>query len=310
VPPTREELAQWCGEAEDMAHCGRLIEQQQMKRLPGLARREGVNLRIALFPTGSATFADVENPLQQLSYSLFDSIDAINAVLLFKTDGEKTTFVLLQRAGNRSVELPVRARAVARPPAPRDRGLLRDALRQRARRVARDARGRRQGARVALERGLERRDAALEGRGDRRRRLRHGRRRHAAHARAQALARRLAHAALARVTVADAPNDVVRRPVRSYVLRQGRLSPAQARALAELAPRYAIPFAHAPLDFATTFGRRADVVLEIGCGMGETTAGDRGGASRPSISSGSRCTRPAWARSSTASRRRACQTCA
>jgi tRNA (guanine-N7-)-methyltransferase len=70
----------------------------------------------------------------------------------------------------------------------------------------------------------------------------------------------------------EPPADVVRRPVRSYVLRQGRLSPAQARALAELAPRYAIPFARTPLDFARTFGRRADVVLEIGCGMGETTA--------------------------------------
>ena len=106
VPPTREELAQWCGEAEDIAHCGRLIEQQQMKRLPGLARRDGVNLRIALFPSGTATFTDVENPLHPLSYSLFDSIDAINGVLLFKTDGERTTFVLLQRSGNRSVELP------------------------------------------------------------------------------------------------------------------------------------------------------------------------------------------------------------
>ncbi|MEO8485646.1 MAG: hypothetical protein ABI585_04840 [Betaproteobacteria bacterium] len=106
VPPTREELSQWCGEAEDMAHCGRLIEQQQMKRLPGLAKREGVDLRIALFPSGTATFSDVENPVQPLSYSLFDSIDAINAVLLFKTDGERTTFVLLQRAGNRWTELP------------------------------------------------------------------------------------------------------------------------------------------------------------------------------------------------------------
>ena len=77
VPPTREELAQWCGEPEDMAHCGRLIEQQQMKRLHSLARRDGVNLRIGLFPAGSTTFSDVENPLQQLSYSLFDSIDAI-----------------------------------------------------------------------------------------------------------------------------------------------------------------------------------------------------------------------------------------
>jgi len=106
VPPTREELAQWCGDAEDMAHCGRLIEQQQVKRLPGLAKRDGVDLKIALFPSGTATFTDVENPIQPLSYSLFDSIDAINAVLLFKTDGEKTAFVLLQRAGNRAVELP------------------------------------------------------------------------------------------------------------------------------------------------------------------------------------------------------------
>jgi hypothetical protein len=106
VPPTREELAQWCGEAEDAAHCGRLVEQQQLKRLPGLARRDGVHLRVALFPSGTTTFTDVENPLQMLSYSLFDSIDPINAVLLFKTDGEKSSFVLLQRAGNRTVELP------------------------------------------------------------------------------------------------------------------------------------------------------------------------------------------------------------
>jgi hypothetical protein len=106
VPPTRDELTQWCAEADDMAHCGRLIEQQQMKRLPGLAKRDGVNLRVNLFPTGAATFTDVENPLQPLSYSLFDSIDAINAVLLFKTDGDRTTFVILQRAGNRSTELP------------------------------------------------------------------------------------------------------------------------------------------------------------------------------------------------------------
>ena len=62
------------------------------------------------------------------------------------------------------------------------------------------------------------------------------------------------------------------RPVRSFVLRQGRLSPAQARALEELAPRWCLPFARAPIDFARTFGRQAPVVLEIGCGMGETTA--------------------------------------
>jgi tRNA (guanine-N7-)-methyltransferase len=74
------------------------------------------------------------------------------------------------------------------------------------------------------------------------------------------------------VAAPDDPRDAPRRPVRSFVLRQGRLSPAQARALDELAPRYAVPFAPAPLDFAALFGRRAPVVLEIGCGMGETTA--------------------------------------
>lgn len=62
------------------------------------------------------------------------------------------------------------------------------------------------------------------------------------------------------------------RPVRSFVLRQGRLSPAQSRALEELLPRYGIEFAPALLDFADVFGRRAPVILEIGFGMGETTA--------------------------------------
>ena len=106
VPPTRDELAQWCAGSEDMGHCGRLVEERQMKRLPGLAKREGVNLRVALYPTGTATFTDVESPIHPVSYSLFDSIDSINAVLLFKTQGERATFVLLQRVGNRATELP------------------------------------------------------------------------------------------------------------------------------------------------------------------------------------------------------------
>jgi tRNA (guanine-N7-)-methyltransferase len=62
------------------------------------------------------------------------------------------------------------------------------------------------------------------------------------------------------------------RPVRSYVVRQGRRSPAALRALAEIAPRYCIAFAAAPLDFRGVFGRTAPVVLEIGFGMGATTA--------------------------------------
>lgn len=61
------------------------------------------------------------------------------------------------------------------------------------------------------------------------------------------------------------------RGIRSFVLRQGRISPAQERALRELQPRHGLPFAHRPLDFAAVFGRVAPRVLEIGCGMGETT---------------------------------------
>lgn len=62
------------------------------------------------------------------------------------------------------------------------------------------------------------------------------------------------------------------RPIRSFVLRQGRLSPAQQRALDTLLPTYGIPIAAAPVDFDHAFGRRAPRVLEIGFGMGETTA--------------------------------------
>lgn len=61
------------------------------------------------------------------------------------------------------------------------------------------------------------------------------------------------------------------RAIRSFVLRQGRMSPAQRRACDDLLPRYAVA-AGAPLDWRRVFGRNAPVVLEIGFGMGETTA--------------------------------------
>ena len=59
--------------------------------------------------------------------------------------------------------------------------------------------------------------------------------------------------------------------IRSFVLRQGRISPAQQRACDELLPRYGVA-ASAPFDWNAVFGRTAPVVLEIGFGMGETTA--------------------------------------
>lgn len=62
------------------------------------------------------------------------------------------------------------------------------------------------------------------------------------------------------------------RPIRSYVLRQGRLTDAQRRARDELLPRFGVPFSAAPLDLERVFGRTGPKILEIGFGMGETTA--------------------------------------
>jgi len=62
------------------------------------------------------------------------------------------------------------------------------------------------------------------------------------------------------------------RPIRSFVLRQGRMSNAQTRALETLLPRHGIPYREALLDLDAAFGRAAPKVLEIGFGMGDSTA--------------------------------------
>ena len=65
---------------------------------------------------------------------------------------------------------------------------------------------------------------------------------------------------------------VAARPIRSFVLRAGRMGPGQQRALAELGPRFVLPYQAQALDFAAVFGRDAPTVLEIGFGMGDATA--------------------------------------
>jgi len=62
------------------------------------------------------------------------------------------------------------------------------------------------------------------------------------------------------------------RRIRSFVTRAGRVSTGQRRALDELGPRFVVPYAAAPADWAAIFGREAPRVLEIGFGMGATTA--------------------------------------
>jgi tRNA (guanine-N7-)-methyltransferase len=59
------------------------------------------------------------------------------------------------------------------------------------------------------------------------------------------------------------------RKVRSFVLRQGRFTPAQQRAFDELWPRFGLDYAGVPRDFDQVFGRQAPRVLEIGFGNGD-----------------------------------------
>lgn len=62
------------------------------------------------------------------------------------------------------------------------------------------------------------------------------------------------------------------RPIRSFVLRQGRLTVAQQRALDGCLPIYGIPYTTEFLNFEHVFQRKAPTVLEIGFGMGQATA--------------------------------------
>src|SRR5690348_4227275 len=75
-----------------------------------------------------------------------------------------------------------------------------------------------------------------------------------------------------RVSPMNGPPAQPRRPIRSFVLRQGRFSPAQQRARDQLLPRYGIAYVPAVLDLTAAFGRGNPKILEIGSGMGEATA--------------------------------------
>lgn len=60
-------------------------------------------------------------------------------------------------------------------------------------------------------------------------------------------------------------------PIRSYVLRQGRLSAAQARAIDDGGANM-VGYAGRPLDVGAAFGRDGTTIVEIGFGMGHATA--------------------------------------
>ena len=59
------------------------------------------------------------------------------------------------------------------------------------------------------------------------------------------------------------------REIRSFVLRQGRFTPAQQRAFDELWPRFGLDYSGQPRDYDAVFARKALRVLEIGFGNGD-----------------------------------------
>ena len=61
-----------------------------------------------------------------------------------------------------------------------------------------------------------------------------------------------------------------RRPIRSFVLRTGRMTPGQQRAFDENWERWGLQVADGSLDFDAVFGRSGPRVLEIGFGMGQS----------------------------------------
>lgn len=60
--------------------------------------------------------------------------------------------------------------------------------------------------------------------------------------------------------------------IRSFVLRQGRVSNAQQRYHEDMMAKIGVPYTATQLDLDAVFGRSAPKILEIGFGMGETSA--------------------------------------
>ena len=67
-------------------------------------------------------------------------------------------------------------------------------------------------------------------------------------------------------------NELRNRPIRSFVMRTGRMTVGQTRALEELWPKYGVEFSAEPLSLDSLFGRAAPRTLEIGFGNGEHLA--------------------------------------
>ncbi len=67
-------------------------------------------------------------------------------------------------------------------------------------------------------------------------------------------------------------DDAPKRHIRSFVMRSGHITDSQRNTRDRLLPTWGIPYAPEAIDFKRIFGRDGPMILEIGFGMGETTA--------------------------------------
>ncbi len=278
---------------------------------------------VSLYPSGTTTFTDVEALTGGRSYSLWDFMSEINCRRAL-CHRRRRHVVHAAAAHDRPQDrAAVRSQALARPAASRDRGLLRGAMHERARGLARDARRRAQGAVVAAARRawtdaaatwkdaqtlaidytprggepieLSRRITDPTGRAHRRLIARHS-------------AAPRPHAN--RRDGPPAPDETSRhRPIRSFVLRSGRMSPAQQRALETLWPNSASPSRprRSTSTGCSAAARRACSTSDSAWARRPRRWRRRGRTSTFSLST---CTRPAWAASCGGSTTRRSPTCA
>ena len=104
--PTAADIARLCANAEDQAHCGRLIEAKQIPRVKSFVRRDGDELRIDLLSPGSTTFRDSIDIAGARSYALWDYVEDLQSVVLFATRGDRSEFWWVQRQGGGEFRLP------------------------------------------------------------------------------------------------------------------------------------------------------------------------------------------------------------
>ena len=104
--PTPERVLEICARVESPAHCGRLVEAEQLKALPNLATRNGDTLTVTMFPSGTRLLVDSLASRNEKSYALWDYWSPVNAVVLFVTSGDELSYAILQRGNGQMTTLP------------------------------------------------------------------------------------------------------------------------------------------------------------------------------------------------------------